>query len=280
MRGILGIWIFGCLIVFANFATAQNLLINPSFDETPWDTGWTIETQGDAGGEVDTGIYRSLPQSCKLVAYQYHSSLPFGEVTIVQEIAPARCCTCRVYFQNSINLFWAGGTVSISLKINGNWVTEWSSREGNPIWIKWEKIYGSTDTVSGIKFYAEAYTRMNGSIGRTKFWIDDVYIGGEVVGVEESAKCKVQNAKLEIYPNPFQSQTTMRYSSFNKKDNINIRIYDLSGRTIREFKCIRNQIVWDGKDENGKWVSPGVYFVRLQEVNKSKESSIKKLIKL
>ena len=42
-------------------------------------------------------------------------------------------------------------------------------------------------------------------------------------------------------------------------------IYDLRGRRLRRFTTLeRGRVFWDGRDENGVLVDPGVYFVRAQ----------------
>ena len=42
-------------------------------------------------------------------------------------------------------------------------------------------------------------------------------------------------------------------------------IYDLRGRLLRRFTTLeRGRVFWDGRDENGVLVDPGVYFVRAQ----------------
>lgn len=99
-------------------------------------------------------------------------------------------------------------------------------------------------------------------------------------GIEESAKIKVQNAKLKIYPNPFSTKTSIQYAVGSKQEQLltpysllpTICIYDLSGRLIRSFKLstINHQlstVFWDGTDNSGKKVKSGIYFCRLSADN-------------
>ena len=65
--------------------------------------------------------------------------------------------------------------------------------------------------------------------------------------------------------------------------DINLKIYDVSGRIVKSFNlesCIVNQVsavIWDGTDDSGHKLTPGIYFVYLRN---GSLSAIKKVIKL
>ncbi|MBL7086587.1 MAG: T9SS type A sorting domain-containing protein, partial [Candidatus Cloacimonetes bacterium] len=55
-------------------------------------------------------------------------------------------------------------------------------------------------------------------------------------------------------------------------DNIEIRIYNVKGQLVKNFELrIPNsefpKVVWDGKDENGKPVSSGIYLYKIKSGN-------------
>ena len=58
----------------------------------------------------------------------------------------------------------------------------------------------------------------------------------------------------------------------NMREDI-IRIYDVSGRLVRDLsinksiKSQRNQITWDARDNSGRLVPNGIYFVRSQTID-------------
>lgn len=70
------------------------------------------------------------------------------------------------------------------------------------------------------------------------------------------------------FPNPFNSITTIGFS-VKSKDHFELTIYDQAGKQI---KLLLNQmktpgkytVSWNGKDDNEKVVSSGIYFYRLQ----------------
>jgi endonuclease/exonuclease/phosphatase family metal-dependent hydrolase len=80
--------------------------------------------------------------------------------------------------------------------------------------------------------------------------------------------------KLTNFPNPFNPETTIQFSSENVAENelISLEIYNIKGQKIRQFnvqnsKFNSNEVVWNGKDENGNSVSSGIYFAVLKTNN-------------
>ena len=70
------------------------------------------------------------------------------------------------------------------------------------------------------------------------------------------------------YPNPFNPTTTIEYE-IPKSGNVDVAIFDIQGRLIRELeKNVRDagsyKIVWDSRDNFGRQVSSGIYFYRVQ----------------
>jgi len=110
------------------------------------------------------------------------------------------------------------------------------------------------------------------------------------MGVEEmqDARGGIQETRLfQNYPNPFNSLTAIRYSlaksvDYGRPSAVSLRIYDISGRLVKTFDLTdgqspTNQVIWNGIDEKGQRVAPGVYFYKL-ETNGYKNT--KKLILL
>ncbi|TES90503.1 MAG: T9SS type A sorting domain-containing protein [Candidatus Cloacimonadota bacterium] len=69
-------------------------------------------------------------------------------------------------------------------------------------------------------------------------------------------------------PNPFNNKTTIVFET-NSKTEGELSIYDITGKLVKtlergEFKKGINRFVWDGRDDNKRLVSSGVYFYKLQ----------------
>lgn len=81
------------------------------------------------------------------------------------------------------------------------------------------------------------------------------------------------------YPNPFSSVTAIPYI-LDKRTDVQITIYDILGREVREFTLGNqaagsHQLIWDGRNSVGNKVANGIYFYQLQTEHKSR---VKKMI--
>jgi hypothetical protein len=101
--------------------------------------------------------------------------------------------------------------------------------------------------------------------------LEKVYVTQVAVG-EKDRRGGLKECALSVYPNPFQKKTVIRYTiqGAGYRDGVaSIKIYDISGRLVKSFSittdcCALGTIVWDGKDNSGCKLSPGVYFVRFE----------------
>jgi flagellar hook assembly protein FlgD len=61
--------------------------------------------------------------------------------------------------------------------------------------------------------------------------------------------------------------TVIRFSIGQGAESIELKIYDASGRLVKDFSRLAldalrpTQIIWDGTDQNDRQVPAGVYFV-------------------
>jgi CubicO group peptidase (beta-lactamase class C family) len=74
---------------------------------------------------------------------------------------------------------------------------------------------------------------------------------------------------IQIYPNPFSTFTTISLSS-HKKSLSDVKIFDQQGRvvkTLSEGMWSQDElsVVWDGKDEHGMAVAPGIYIISVRD---------------
>jgi hypothetical protein len=71
------------------------------------------------------------------------------------------------------------------------------------------------------------------------------------------------------YPNPFNPTTTIAYE-LPRPASVNLFIYDISGRLVRQLKrsvvegAGKHEVVWNGRDDRGYEVASGTYFYRLE----------------
>lgn len=74
------------------------------------------------------------------------------------------------------------------------------------------------------------------------------------------------------YPNPFNPETTISFSTTKSTENTEIVIYNLKGQKVKvlvneKLTSDQHTVVWNGKDDNSKSVSSGVYFYKMRSGN-------------
>ena len=87
-----------------------------------------------------------------------------------------------------------------------------------------------------------------------------------------------------VYPNPFNPLTRIDYNIGNTDIEVDLKIFDISGRLIRTLVSEvllagQHSSYWDGKDNKGKSSAAGTYFYQIQFGNKYSQSGKLTLIK-
>jgi plastocyanin len=85
---------------------------------------------------------------------------------------------------------------------------------------------------------------------------------------------------LPPYPNPFSSKVTLTFD-LERESRVRIHIYGIDGRAVRtlligEFPGGRHDIVWEGRNDSGRIVPAGIYFVRLETED---QGTVRKIFK-
>jgi hypothetical protein len=89
------------------------------------------------------------------------------------------------------------------------------------------------------------------------------------LSIEEEAAENNHKPLWNIYPNPSRGQIKISYN-LPSGQNALISVYNRNGQLVKRLSTNRHGfLVWDGKDELGKRVGSGVYFVKLVTPNKS-----------
>ena len=74
-----------------------------------------------------------------------------------------------------------------------------------------------------------------------------------------------------VYPNPAQlTGLGVLLRITGEAESYDGEVYDLSGRRLRRFRsAVNGALVWDGRDDDGHLVPPGLYFVRVEAGGRS-----------
>lgn len=141
-------------------------------------------------------------------------------------------------------------------------------------------IINSFDTVNRIATYKITPNLSNGDhllkiTGRDRFGNLDPNASVERFFVVDD---KLNLLDVYNYPNPFSDQTYFTFKLSQIPDELEIKIFTISGRLIKSIKRNGaqlnfdfNRINWDGRDEDGDIIASGVYLYKMI-VRKSGES--------
>lgn len=89
-----------------------------------------------------------------------------------------------------------------------------------------------------------------------------------------SSQEEIVALKTELYgnyPNPFNPSTTINFS-IEQNQQVELAIYNLKGQKVKQLVCDQvlagqHSVIWNGKNNNGKSVSSGIYFYKLKTDN-------------
>ena len=186
---IVGLGIMGCGHWPWDRGEGPNVLVNPNFDESPWDTGWTWDTTGSATGIAswsacvvrDSGY--SLPNCCKISVVasvggpSHEDGSASVEAMIYQMFNPIDGVEFKAHIKGSTVPIHPV-TPEIQFCVNGQWESVFSISlsifEGD-----WAEISGKIDgNISGIKVYvkSEVSTDCSGKISGVDLYIDNIYV--------------------------------------------------------------------------------------------------------
>lgn len=78
---------------------------------------------------------------------------------------------------------------------------------------------------------------------------------------------------LQSYPNPFKGETSISFS-LPEDSFVNISVYDIHGKVVRDlagsfYQAGTSAVTWNGDDNHGRPVNPGIYVCRLITGNTS-----------
>jgi len=137
------------------------------------------------------------------------------------------------------------------------------------------------DSNTTVQYYLEASDLAN-NIGYDLMGAPDSvhsFIGGVAdtgeLGIAEQDKIPTEFTLHQNLPNPFSLLTAIIYSLPESADSpygwsmVKLKIYDLTGKLVRTLVDERQKpgyyrVNWDGRDDQGQRVSPGIYFYRLE----------------
>ena len=100
-----------------------------------------------------------------------------------------------------------------------------------------------------------------------EFALDDIYWESSTpVAVDDPAAAPAAGLALSSLPNPFHGTTELRFALASALP-YEVTVFDAAGKRVTTFRGIgragANAVRWDGRDEQGRKASAGVYHYRL-----------------
>jgi hypothetical protein len=97
---------------------------------------------------------------------------------------------------------------------------------------------------------------------------DVVAMGGASQGEESDEKVIPGELSLKSYPNPFNPEARFELN-LPKTSMVSVKVFDLRGRLVRnlyggEIAAGTTVLKWNGRDDQGRSASSGVYFAHMQ----------------
>jgi len=146
----------------------------------------------------------------------------------------------------------------VTIKYNSSGSEQWVARYDGPA-NGWDEAWALK--VGGNNIYVAGYSAGLGTM------LDYATIKyNQMTGIQEGFKNKENTGTaLQVFPTVVSNTTRIAFFLPQKTKGGRISIFDVNGRKIKEFVLneSRGSVIWKGSDENGKDVSAGVYFIRL-----------------
>jgi len=289
MKRIFGVGFF-CVSVIFNSAFSQNILINPSFEiwldtlGVPMPLGWFTSELSFPNSATKTTDAKSGNFAVKLTA---GDSSAFIITTSIARPNRTYDFSGWAKTQN----FVGGSFIITLLNIFGQPI-------GSPILVpvtlssSYRNYLRQLTSPDSSAFVVVAMT----TIPNVTVYVDSVTLITQLFGIEEnqfeSSRVK-ELMSFEVFPNPVTSIANIKLQIVNSSmsgqgTRTTLKIYDVAGKLVMQIPISseilrsaqndrRQNVVWDLRDDSGKKVSAGVYFVRLSVEEKT---LIRKLVLL
>jgi hypothetical protein len=178
--------------------------------------------------------------------------------------------TAMLYFDSHLYTEWDFDPVTVEVSLDGENFTEIFRKSGRYDW--WQKEYISLAEYGGQSIYLR-FRLQDDSIAdelTDPGWtLDNIRL---VTGTATDNMDQVHEALHSVilypnYPNPFNPETTIRYS-LSSPQELSIEIFNIKGQRVASYNpgiqsAGDHSFVWRGKDDAGRNVSSGIYYYRL-----------------
>lgn len=144
------------------------------------------------------------------------------------------------YFYSDVQKGW----IRCARDSAGTWVPKFAPGQADSV--NWAKGLGFVTDLQQGQDGALYYTTYNGAFRRISYPLP-------VTGNPDVSPAAPIHPRAEARPNPFRAGTTTRFTGMTGR----LSVFDTMGRLVRRL----DQPAWDGLDDSGSRVAPGLYWV-------------------
>ncbi len=190
---------------------------------------------------------------------------------------------------------WDGGLIEISVN-GGEWeqvepiggypctimnIPSSPFEEGTEVFagnIDWEPVELDLSAYSGIAQIRFVFGSASLFTGEG-WYIDDIHYSN-TTGSNDDTIIPITNKLHANFPNPFNPTTTISFDIAQTSSFVSLDIYNIKGQKVKtlladNLEVGKHSITWNGKDDNNKSVSSGIYFYKMRT---AQYTSTKKMI--
>jgi len=244
-----------------------------SYDRSGGQGQWDVWVSHRSNGQWETPVNLGFP-----INTGYLDAAPF----LTKHLADFENCEgdrVRMYFTS----MRPGGSGHIDLwraiRVDGLWqnaenlgsLVNWGYRSDRPCFIDDDKITGGgLDRKQDAILYFSDDGRQGG-IGSWDIWMTRQEEDPPSVSNLPKGEAGID---LNAYPNPFASEASVRYLTPSGQP-FSLKVYDVAGQLVRTLAQGPGDgrihtASWDGRDENGRILPNGSYFLKTSGLSSSK----------
>jgi len=205
---------------------------------------------------VNTIIWNNTPEAFYISDWsEYSNSITFAYSDVqggIDDIINSEYATIN----------WLEGNIESDPMFNNPYINDFTLTLGSPC-IDTGTSFFEWNNETLVDMSADEYFGIAPDMGAYEY---------EVTNINDEMIISNESIILSNYPNPFNPETTIYFSTTEGTEKVEISIYNLKGQKIKTFLVNlsskssfgRGSIIWNGKDQNENAVSSGVYFYQLK----------------
>jgi len=269
VRRLPGLILLGIFFISSSGVRA-NLLENGDFSSWVSPTkpaGWIVEDSTKARIERSDDTVRSVPHACRITRLVTGTGNNYGLKQFVPVTPGAVYTFSAWYFDDDVNA--RGGIVITWCRADSSAIKSTTVAYTDSAIHTWQRLV-KTDTAPDSTVLAKCLLRVYGFTGGPAggvVYVDDAEFNAGAGAVSETETNGLRGASLKV--SPTGSENVQIKLTIDRPVNGRLDVYNLIGLKCRELwrgslASGDYNFYWDGRDQEGRRLSPGVYFVMFE----------------